>query len=169
MYKSNFQKGVTLIAILYIDDLLTEFESRDVKAFAFADDLAISYVGKNQYILHAWSCKNELSINTNKSALILCSKNKFKQNDNMKYILPEVKTYKYLGVVITNAAKLTKHYKPVEVKMLYQATRIAMVKTDAIPPNRLMTLFFVICKGSAGLRFTHAEEHFETTFCKVSE
>lgn len=78
---------------------------------------------------------------------MFCSSNKFKQQQNYEYIFPEVKVYKYLGVLITSRAALTKHFKPVETKMLFQATRLAIVRSDKIPPQRLMTLFFVVCKA----------------------
>ena len=91
---------------IYIDDLLTELTKNGIKSFAFADDLAIAFVGRAQYekilkILQAWTTENSMAINTSKSALMFCSHNKFKQQSDYEFNFP---VYKYLGVNITNTA-----------------------------------------------------------------
>ena len=81
-----------------------EFETKGIINFAFADDLAPSFSGLREYVtlnntLNNWCGPNEMDIDAFKSALMFVTKKKFKQSST-PIQFPEVKHYKYLGVII---------------------------------------------------------------------
>ena len=136
---------------IYIDDLLKELNEKSIVNFAFADDLTPSFNGLADYIrlnkiLTLCNTSNEMLINPEKNALMFVSRRKFKQPPMLTQY-PEVKYYKYLGVMMKKNGTLLNHLKQTTQKMISTAVRVSRVKLDTSPPNKISQLFFILSKA----------------------
>ena len=78
---------------------------------------------------------------------MFCADNHSKQKDTNRFVFPVVKSYKYLGITITNKGSLKKHCKPTKTKMMIKVCKLASVKSDKIPPSKMRTLFLIESKS----------------------
>ena len=104
---------------LYINDLMWHLEFEKIKSWAYADDIAwvwesIDKTRQAIEIVNKWAFENKMIINPQKSGImrVLLRRSKCKGISNSINI-PEVDSYCYLGVNITQSLRLNNH----ELKM----------------------------------------------------
>lgn len=104
----NINKGVMQGGILspwlfniYIDDLITEIQSKCFEILAYADDLAVICKSPEELysameILERWSMNNDIAINKNKSGILIIDQDRGERLKINGY--PLKLNYKYLGI-----------------------------------------------------------------------
>lgn len=100
-----------LLFLIAFDDILKELQQIGLRTYAYADDLAITGIGRDDLIMairtcEDWTARNKMKINKKKSGIILhqkrCGRGKKGARSDQQYIreIPIVDKYKYLGVYI---------------------------------------------------------------------
>ena len=104
-----------LIFNLFINDLLNEFEANKITALGYADNIVCICENNEQIqlsceLMKRWSKMNRMTINPRKSGIlrILARRGKWLSIENWLKI-PEVNSYWYLGVRITQSLMLEEH------------------------------------------------------------
>ena len=101
---------------------MIEFKINNIEAKAYADDIVWFCKSREQidqsiWIMKEWSNNNGMSINSQKSGIliILNRKNKIKGIDN-ELNIPEVESYCYLGIKINQKITLDEKSKILKQK-----------------------------------------------------
>ena len=83
--------------------------------FTYADDLDRRNSLSNIFnILEKWSKLNDIKVNKNKSGIMLINR---KEEDVEIEWYPVITEYKYLGIMIDNKLKITKHIGNIDKKL----------------------------------------------------
>ena len=109
---------------IFINDLLWGFESKQIMTIAYADDIICICKSKDQTkeainIIKNWWSENWMKINEKKSGILRKLKRKVKTGViNNSLNIPEVKNYKFLGVVINQSITMNDHSAIIKSKVL---------------------------------------------------
>ena len=132
-----------LLFLVYINDLVLALDNCGVKLYA--DDTVLYQSGinvqdasiklqKSLDLFCVWSEANKLSINVNKTKLMVFgSRSKVKKAKNVKVymknkLLQKVPTFKYLGIILDSMLTYNHHISSVIRMVLYKMTLLAKMK-----------------------------------------
>ena len=122
---------------LFINDLLLRYEREKIQARAYADDIAcicisIEQARKAIIIMKEWWETNKVKINETKSGLLGILKNSGKISIIINAMnIPEVNSYKYLGVIINQSLIIENQKKLIQSKIL-TLKRIGLLKPSVV-------------------------------------
>ena len=113
---------------IYINDLLTDLAANDINALAYADDIACVCASSEQMeealrTINRWCSENLIDLNTRKSGYFRIMKKRPSASSSMPAFhgIPFTKTYKYLGVHISNSGDLIEHIERLLDRIKHQA------------------------------------------------
>ena len=132
---------------LFINDLMIIMHLNGIEARAYADDVVCIWTNLAQtkqaiQIMEQWCIKNEMKINERKSGIlrILKKRGKTRKIENSLDI-PEVESYKYLGIHINQSLRLDTHNKYIKQKMSMIKRRIYLLKPSLVDLKSRMKLY----------------------------
>ena len=129
---------------LFINDLLIALRIQGIYTLVYADDIAwvwrsLEETHKEIQIMKSWCTENSMKINESKSGIlrILQRKVKWKGIKN-ELNIPEVDSYRYLGVQITQTASIKEHAHVLRKIERYMKRRLCILRPTLINTrNRL--------------------------------
>ena len=123
---------------IFINYLMIIFQTNKIETRAYADDIIciwsnLSQVKQAILIMKQWCIQNEMKINENKSGILRILKMKRKTGliENCLNI-PEVDTYKYLGIQINQSLRSETHNKFIKQKVSAIIRRVHLLKPSLI-------------------------------------
>ena len=136
-----------LLFNLFINDLMWEFELNNIKTRAYADDMVWIWENIDQAwhaidIIRNWTQNNKMYVNPQKSGImrILLKRRKCIGIENSLNI-PEVESYWYLGVIISQSLKLIEHEIRIRKIERFLCRRIGILKATIINIKSRFQLF----------------------------
>ena len=137
---------------LYINDLLIQYTLEGIDTSAYANDIVWMWNSKEQtsraiLIMKNWWSQNEMKINEKKSGIfrILKRTGKIKNMENALNI-PEVNSYKYLGVWINQSIKVGEHCNYNKSKVTNLKRKIGLLKPSLVGMNNRLPIYKTIVK-----------------------
>ena len=132
-----------LLFDLYINDLIIELNKNAYEVLAYADDLAIIVEGRNSLsnifnILEKWSKLNGIKVNKNKSGIMVI-KGIEEEIEIEGY--PVITEYKYLGIMIDNKLRITKHIGNIDKKLNEYFSRNFILNKRYFSVKSIMQIF----------------------------
>ena len=109
---------------LFLNDLLWTYEHKEITTRVYADDIvwiwsSIIQARKVIAIMKIWWSENQMTINENKSGMLVILKRKGKTGIVRNSLnIPEVTDYKYLGITINQSITTKNHSEIIKSKVL---------------------------------------------------
>ena len=158
---------------LFINDLLITYEEENIITRAYADDIVWIWNSSEQtmkaiQIMKTWWENNGMAINGKKSGImrILRRIGKVKPTKNDLNI-PEVRSYKYLGVLINQSCKVDDHWKFIKTKVLNYKRMIGMLKPSITDLRSRLLLFNTTIKPQITYAWKALYPHSKTAKDKI--
>ena len=128
---------------IYINDLIIKLNENSYEVLAYADDLAIIVEGRNSLsnifnILEKWSKLNGIKVNKNKSGIMVI-KGIEEEIEIEGY--PVITEYKYLGIMIDNKLRITKHIGNIDKKLNEYFSRNFILNKRYFSVKSIMQIF----------------------------
>ena len=123
-----------LLFNIFINDSLGKFEDKNIFTRAYADDIVcvctnIYQVNTTIDIMKNWCSENKMRINKDKSGILRILKRSGKTNIiNNSLDIPEVSSYKYLGITINQSIALKHHFNLLMMKSEVIKRRARMLR-----------------------------------------
>ena len=132
---------------LFVNDLLVEYETAKIESRAYADDIICIWSNLTQaksaiFIMKNWCLQNRMKINKDKSGIlrILKRKGKIRKIENCLDI-PEVDSYKYLGITLNQSLQLDSHHAYIKTKISELKRKIFLLKPSLFILKSRITLY----------------------------
>ena len=141
-----------LLFNIFLNDLMILFKIEGIFVRAYADDIVCIWNSQNKNIkainiMREWQLRNSMKINPEKSGImkVLLKKGKWKGIKNSLNI-PEVDTYKYLGIKIKQSLQYKEHENMLKNTEVDLRRKLAMLNTNLIDTRSKMIIFNTIIK-----------------------
>ena len=151
-----------LIYIISVNDLPTG-ENRGTQQFQFADDIAICGSGKDKLMavrkvqravddVESWCRKWRVKLNGDKSNLVILSRKKKKQHENLCILLfndvvRPISKAKFLGIEIDNVLRFKQHIQALAQRAEKRLNILRILSWGGTEPKTLIRLYKVYVRS----------------------
>ena len=137
---------------LFINDLLKEYRIQEIETRGYADDIVCIWKSKAQAIkaievMKKWTTENRMEVNPSKSGIMRVMRRKGKWFIiNNVLDIPEVDSYKYLGIRLDQTLRLDGYKEELRRKENYILKRVKILKPSLVSTKSKLMAFKSVWK-----------------------
>ena len=154
--KKGLVQGSTLSPLLFnlfINDLLNIIDLNHITTLGYADDIVwicenMDQVKKSIEIMRAWTLQNRMIVNPKKSGILRILRRKGKWLHYKNWLdIPEVTSYWYLGIRITQSLKLNEHEQRLKAVESNLTKKLQVLKPSLVSTKSRFLVYKTILKS----------------------